>query len=61
MLFLTVLGIAPPRTGQVRSTAMSFLAKYNEENPQRMMELVLFNDALQHLFRVSRLLEMPRG
>ena len=40
---------------------MGFLAKHNEENPQKKMELVLFDDALKHLFRISRLLEMPRG
>jgi len=46
---------------QVRATAMEFLGKHNEENPQKKMELVLFDDALRHLFRISRIIEMPRG
>ena len=46
---------------QCRATAMEFLEKHNEENPQKKMELVLFDDALKHMFRISRLLEMPRG
>ena len=40
---------------------MDFLEKYNEDNPQGKMELILFDDALQHLLRISRLIEMPRG
>lgn len=46
---------------QVRATALEFLAKHNEENPQKKMELVLFDDALKHLFRICRLIDMPRG
>lgn len=38
-----------------------FLAKYNTEFPAKRMELVLFNDALEHLLRINRLMEMPRG
>ena len=38
-----------------------FLHKYNTENPAKKMELVLFNDALEHLLRINRLMEMPRG
>lgn len=46
---------------QVRLTAGEFMDKHNEENPQKKMELVLFDDALKHLFRISRIIEMPRG
>ena len=38
-----------------------FLDKYNEEFPAKRMDLVLFDDALRHLLRISRLIEMPRG
>jgi len=46
---------------QVRATALEFLDQHNTEFPQKKMELVLFDDALKHLFRISRLIEMPRG
>ncbi|KAL7543927.1 hypothetical protein ACHAXR_013293, partial [Thalassiosira sp. AJA248-18] len=45
----------------IRERACMFLDKYNEEYPSKRMELVLFEDALKHMLRISRLLEMPRG
>jgi len=45
----------------IRDRAIMFLDKYNEEFPAKRMELVLFEDALKHMLRISRLLEMPRG
>jgi len=45
----------------IRKRVLYFLHKHNEENPAKQMELVLFNDALKHLLRINRLLEMPRG
>ena len=45
----------------VRPVVQVFLEKYNVEFPQKKMELVLFNDALEHLLRINRLMEMPRG
>merc|ERR1711871_1114556 len=41
--------------------AIAFLEKYNSDFPAKKMELVLFNDALEHLLRINRLMEMPRG
>lgn len=38
-----------------------FLRKYNKEYPSKAMNLVLFEDALKHLLRINRLIEMPRG
>ncbi|KAH9103464.1 hypothetical protein AeMF1_002875 [Aphanomyces euteiches] len=46
---------------EIRARVNEFLGKYNTDYPQRMMRLVLFDDALGHLLRLSRLLEMPRG
>ena len=46
---------------EVRPVVLTFLEKYNTEFPQKKMELVLFNDALEHLLRINRLMEMPRG
>ena len=45
----------------IRERSYLFLEKYNEENPSKKMELVLFEDALKHMLRISRLIEMPRG
>jgi len=46
---------------QIRERALFFLHKHNDEFPAKKMELVLFDDALRHLLRVSRLMEFPRG
>ena len=45
----------------IRPIVQIFLEKYNTEYPAKKMELVLFNDALEHLLRINRLMEMPRG
>ena len=45
----------------IRPIVQTFLEKHNAENPAKRMELVLFNDALEHLLRINRLMETPRG
>mmetsp|Transcript_17913 Transcript_17913/g.16185 ORF Transcript_17913/g.16185 Transcript_17913/m.16185 type:complete len:3436 (+) Transcript_17913:1-10308(+) len=45
----------------IRPVVQAFLTKHNTEFPSKKMELVLFNDALEHLLRINRLMEMPRG
>jgi dynein heavy chain len=46
---------------EIRPVVLEFLDRYNYENPSKKMELVLFNDALEHMLRINRLMEMPRG
>jgi dynein heavy chain len=38
-----------------------FLEKFNEEMPAKKMNLILFEDAMKHLMRVSRVIGTPRG
>lgn len=45
----------------VRPEVQKFLEKFNSDYPAKKMDLVLFNDALEHLLRLNRLMEMPRG
>ena len=45
----------------IRERCMNFMNRYNEVNYARQMNLVLFDDALRHLTRISRCLGMPRG
>ena len=45
----------------IRERSYMFLKKYNAEHPSKKMDLILFEDALKHLIRISRLLETPRG
>jgi dynein heavy chain len=47
--------------GKVRDRTNLFLQRYNQEFPSKKMDLVLFDDALMHLLRISRLICMPRG
>jgi len=35
--------------------------RYNKENPSKKLELVLFEDALRHLLRISRIIKMLRS
>ena len=39
----------------------SFIGLYNENLKEKKMDLVLFHDALIHLFRITRILSAPRG
>ena len=43
----------------VRQKCEELLTNYNEENPE--MNLVLFNDAIDHLVRLIRVIRFPRG
>jgi dynein heavy chain len=38
-----------------------FVNKYNEQYPSRQMNIILFDDALKHVMRISRCLGMPKG
>lgn len=38
-----------------------YLRKYNETNPAKAMNIVLFDDAMKHLMRISRCLGMNKG
>jgi dynein heavy chain len=46
---------------KVRKQAELFLRTYNKKYPSKAMDLVLFDDALFHLLRISRLIEMKRS
>jgi len=45
----------------IRDRVYMFMEKYNQEFPSKKLGLVLFEDALKHMLRISRLLEMPRA
>ncbi|KAJ1633354.1 dynein heavy chain and region D6 of dynein motor-domain-containing protein [Pavlovales sp. CCMP2436] len=45
----------------VKGVITSYMKKFNESNKLHSMDLVLFEDAMLHFMRVSRLLAMPRG
>eukprot|EP00960_Hanusia_phi_P069522 767109-Hanusia_phi.AAC.3 len=46
---------------QVKSKALDFQTKHNEENKVGKLELVLFEYALEHLMRINRVICMDRG
>jgi len=41
--------------------AQEYLCLFNERNPAKAMNLVLFDDAMMHLMRISRVIRMKRG
>eukprot|EP00937_MAST-01D_sp_MAST-1D-sp2_P000239 g239.t1 len=45
----------------VRERVDMFAAMYNEENPATQMHLILFDEALEHLLRLTRVLGTARG
>eukprot|EP00899_Mesostigma_viride_P009315 jgi/Mesvir1/18385/Mv14266-RA.2 len=46
---------------ELRERTESLLASYNEQARSHRLSLVLFEDALLHLARITRVLAMPRG
>ena len=48
-----------PRIEDVRDKAIAALNEYNTDNAQ--MDLVLFNDAVKHICRITRIVSQPSG
>ena len=46
-----------PSLQLVKTRAMEYLQRFNEENPAKAAELVLFDDALAHLMIISRIIQ----
>ncbi len=47
--------------GVVKTRVQMFATKHNEQYPSRQMNIILFEDAMKHLMRISRCLGMPKG
>ena len=45
----------------LRERVQMFLKKYNDQYPAKAMNLVLFDDAMRHLIRISRCIGMLKG
>jgi dynein heavy chain len=45
----------------IRSRVEIYMARYNVQNPSTPLNLVLFDDALRHMMRITRIIQMPRG
>jgi dynein heavy chain len=52
---------AVPSLDACRKLVLGKLDAYNEKNPSKKMSLVIFDDALKHLLRLTRVINMPRG
>jgi len=50
-----------PSVADVRAKALEFQKMFNEESRVGKLELVLFEYALEHLMRISRVINMDRG
>ena len=45
----------------IRERVQFLMGRYNIANPATQLNLVLFDDALRHMMRISRIIQMPRG
>eukprot|EP00928_Gymnodinium_smaydae_P021973 TRINITY_DN18608_c0_g3_i2.p1 TRINITY_DN18608_c0_g3~~TRINITY_DN18608_c0_g3_i2.p1 ORF type:complete len:2564 (-),score=332.72 TRINITY_DN18608_c0_g3_i2:161-7795(-) len=45
----------------VRTKAYEYLGHFNEKNQSKVMNLVMFDDALMHLMRINRTIQQRRG
>jgi dynein heavy chain len=52
---------ACPDIDTIREKTVQKLDLHNEKNPARKMDLVIFDDALQHLLRITRVINAPSG
>jgi dynein heavy chain len=52
---------AVPDMEHIRKRINKKMIDYNEKYPQKKMNLVIFDDALKHLLRISRIINSPRG
>lgn len=52
---------AIPDIESIRKRINSKMDAYNEKYPSKKMNLVIFDDALRHLLRITRILLSPRG
>merc|ERR1711871_326083 len=47
--------------GNIRERVQFFMGRYNVAMPATQLNLILFDDALRHMMRISRIIQMPRG
>lgn len=52
---------ACPDIEAIRKIANQKLAAYNEKYSSKQMNLVLFDDALKHMLRITRIINSPSG
>jgi dynein heavy chain len=52
---------AVPDIETIRKRVYSKMDGYNEKYPSKKMNLVIFDDALKHLLRITRIINSPRG
>lgn len=52
---------AVPNMEAIRKIVNKKLDEYNEKFPSKKMNLVIFDDALKHLLRITRTINSPRG
>jgi dynein heavy chain len=52
---------AIPDIENIRKRINAKMEAYNEKFPSKKMNLVIFDDALRHLLRITRILLSPRG
>ena len=46
---------------KLRAKCLALLRKINRDNPGKKVDLVLFDEALGHLLKVSRIIQQPRS
>jgi len=52
---------AAPGIPQLRKRCEDLMKDYNEKYPSKKMSLVLFDDALKHMLRISRIIQQARS
>lgn len=52
---------ACPDIDAIKKICQKKLEAYNEKNQSKQMNLVIFDDALKHLLRITRIINTPSG